>query len=140
LPEDRLPVFQARLPERSPLMEHRVLAGDAVREHVEAALLAVDAFEERPYVGFHCVVDTDRDRPAARREDDLDRFVDGFRPFVRGRVAAHAPSGAVDDRARLGQSACDAPPCAPRRTCDDRNLSGQNRCHAPGAPRHADRL
>jgi len=56
LPKNRFPVFQVRIPERSPLMHHWIFASDTVDENIEAPLLLVDTLEERLYLRFQRVI------------------------------------------------------------------------------------
>ncbi len=68
--QDRLPegvgtVGEIGLPERAPPAEQGVLAGDAVDEHVEPAVVADDAGEERFDLGLDGVIDAHGDTGAA---------------------------------------------------------------------------
>src|SRR5262249_58825546 len=78
LPKDRFSVFKVRLPERSPLMHHRFLAGDTIDEHIEATLLLVDTLEERLYLRFQGVIDPDGNRMTSGRRDHVNRLFDCF--------------------------------------------------------------
>jgi hypothetical protein len=95
LPEDALRVRQVRLPERAPLAHQRIFTGDGVDEHVEAAVLAVDARDERRDLRLNRVIDADGNGAAAGRRNHLHGLVDRLGPAVRRRLTGDAAAGAV---------------------------------------------
>ena len=88
-------------------------------------MLTIDAREQRFDFAFHGVVDANRDRSAARRDDHLGGLVDRLRTLVRRRIALHASTRAIDDRAGLAERASDAASRAAGRAGDDGHLAGQ---------------
>src|SRR5262249_28881346 len=85
---------------RAPV-EGRILAGDTVDEHVEAACLRLHPGEESFHLGLGALVDPDRNPSAAGPIDQLGGFLDALGPAVGAWAAPHAPPGAVDGGAAL---------------------------------------
>ena len=112
-------VRQIGVPEPSKRSRQRILAGDAVHDDVDAAVLAVHSREQRFDLALHGVVHADRDRRAAGGADHLGGLVDRLRTLVGRRVAFHASPRAVDDRAGFAQCASDAAAGAARGAGDD---------------------
>ena len=102
-----------------------ILAGDAVDEDVEPAVLAGDAGEERFDLGLDRVIDAHRDAGAAGGRHHRRGLVDRLRPVVGRRVAGDTAAGAVDDGAGFAERAGDAAPGAARGSGDDGDLSRQ---------------
>ena len=119
------PVFQVRIPERSPLMHHWIFASDTVDENIEAPLLLVDTLEERLYLRFQRVIDTDSNRTTTGHGDHFSGLFYCFLSFVRRRVVARAAAGAVDDRPCLSKRAGDAASRAPGGARNDSDLSAE---------------
>ena len=79
------PVVEVVLPHRLVPLEQLLAAPDVVDQHVEPALLGVDALDQRPHLLGHEVVDPHGDAPAARRGDQLGGLLDRLRPVVSER-------------------------------------------------------
>ena len=75
-------------------MHHRVLAGNAVHQDVDPAVLAIDPFDQRLDFLLARVIHANGNRGATGAVDQLSGLVDRFRPVVRRRVAAHAAARA----------------------------------------------
>ena len=116
---------QVGLPERSPSAEHGILAGDAVDEDVQPAVIAGDACEEGLDLGLDGVIDAHGDAGAAGGRHHRGGLVDRLRPAVRRRIAGNAAAGAVDDGAGLAERPRDAAPGTACGSGDDGDLSGQ---------------
>src|SRR5215472_1321110 len=123
LSKDCFPIFQMRLPERYPLMHHRVLARDTVDEHIEATLLLFDALEKRLYFRFQRVIDPEGNRTTAGRANHISGLFDCFRSLVWRWVVARAAACAVNGRACLSERAGDAAARAPSGARDYGDLS-----------------
>jgi len=113
------------LPERGPATEERVLAANAVDQHVEALLFLDDARKKRFHVGFDAVVDAHRDAAAPDRRHHVRGFVDRFGPVVRRGLAAAAAAGAIHSRAGFAEGAGNAAAGAARGASDDGDVAGE---------------
>ena len=71
-------VVQVRFPERVPLRHHRLFAGDAVDQHVEAAVIAIDARDQRLDLRLDRMIDANGARRPARGGDHVGGLVDCF--------------------------------------------------------------
>ena len=128
--EDRLAqgvgaVGEIGLPEASPSTEQGVLAGDAVDEHVEAAVVTGDAREHRLDLELDRMVDAYGDASATGRRHHPRGLVDGFGPVVGRAAALNASPGAIDGGAGLAEAPRDAAAGPPRGAGDECDLSGQ---------------
>jgi hypothetical protein len=123
------PALEVVLPERRAPLEEVLGAPDVVDEHVEAAVVGVDALDEpRHLVGVQ-VVDRDGDALAAGRGDQLGGLLDRLRAVDLGAPLARAAARRVDGRARLAQRHRDAAAGAPRRAGDERDLAREWPAH-----------
>ena len=123
------------LPHRRVPLGQLLAAPDVVDQHVQAALLGVDALHERLDLGRIEVVDRDGDPLAAGGADELGGLLDRLRPVVLRPPLAGAAAGAVDGRAGLAQRDRGAAAGAARRARHERHLAGQRTRHG-GHPTH----
>ena len=101
-------VAEVVLPHRRVPVEELLAAPDVVDEHVEPALLAVDALDERlDLVGLE-VVGRHGDAGAAGLRDQLGGLLDRLGAVVLGAGGARAAAGAVDGGAGLAERDGDA--------------------------------
>jgi hypothetical protein len=105
LPEDRVGVFQVRLPEMAPLTHQRVFAGDAVDEDVDAVVFAGDPSEQRLHLGLDRVIDANGDCLAASGIDHCRGLVDCFSTLVGRRPPFHTAPRAIHRGTRLAEGA-----------------------------------
>ena len=122
---------QRRLPHRLvPL--HRGGAPDVVDEHVQRALLGVDAIDERLDLVGHEVVDRDGDPPPAGGVDQLGRLLDRLRPVHLRALRPCGAPGAVHGGAGRAQLHGDPPPGGPGGAGDEGDPPGQRQpAHRP---------
>jgi len=136
LSKERVGIREIGLPERSPLVHHRILARDAVHQHVETPALTVDPIDQRLDLRFDGVIDANGDRRAAGGGDHLRGLFDRFRAAIRRGRAADTSTSAVHQRAGFAERARDAPAGAARGAGDQGDLSGERW----GGGRHGGRL
>src|SRR5258708_4052317 len=126
LPEGCLRILEIRLPKRAPLRNQWVFAGDAVHEYIEATTLAFHSLEEGLHLFLHRVINAKCDSGAAGRADYPGCLFNRFRTIVRGAVATHASSSAIDRRTSFSERPRDAAPGAACRASYDRHGSGES--------------
>ena len=132
LAQDQVGVRQVHVPERAVLPHQRLLAGDAVHQHVQPALLLLDAGDQRGDLGLVGVIDADRNGLSARRRDEGRRLVDRLGSLVGRGMAGNASPGAVDRCTGFRQGARDSAPGAAGRARDEGNLFVQSRSRSRG--------
>ena len=115
-------VVEAVLPHRRVPLRQLLAAPDVVDQHVEAALLGVDALDERLDLRRLQVVDLGRDPGAACGVDELGGLLDRLRPVVLRAPVPRRSTGAVDGRPRLSERDRDAPPGTAGRAGHERHL------------------
>ena len=129
-------VGEVVLPHRRVPLEQLLAAPDVVDEHVEAALLGVDALDERlDLVGLE-VVGRDGDAVAAGGRDELGGLLDRLRAVVLRAGGARAAAGAVDGGAGLAERDGDAAAGAAGRAGDERDRAfevGRHDAHRDGS-------
>ena len=108
-----------------PAAEQGVLAGDAVDEHIEAAVVTGDAGEQRLDLELDRVIDAYGDAGAAGRRHHPSGLVDGFGPVVGRAVALNATPGAIDGGAGLAEAPRDAAAGPSRGAGNECDLSGE---------------
>ena len=114
-------VGEVVLPDRRVPLEELLAAPDVVDEHVEPALLVVDAAHERLDLGGLEVVGRDGDALASGGGDELRRLLDRLRAVVLRAGGARAAAGAVDGGAGLAERDGDAAAGAAGRAGDERD-------------------
>jgi hypothetical protein len=127
-------VREVVLPYRRVPLDQELPAPDVVDEDIEAALLGVDALDERLDLRRLEVVDLDCDPLVARGTDELGRLLDRLRLVILRAPLPRRATGAIDRRARLTQRNCRASPSAARRAGYQSHLSLQRVGHAPITP------
>ena len=123
LPEDRVAVLQVCLPEGVALSRHRLFARDAVDQHIQPVMLAIDPGEQRLDLRFDCVIDPHSDGGAAGSRDQVRGLVDGLGSGVRRRMAAYAAAGAIHGGAGFTKRTGDSASGAARGAGDNSDMS-----------------
>ena len=119
------PVVEVVLPHGRVPLEEQLAAPDVVDQHVQPALLGVDALHERLDLRGLEVIDLDRDPGASGRVDELGGLLDRLRPVVLGASLPRRAAGAVHGRARLAERHRDAAAGAPGGAGHERHLVGE---------------
>ena len=88
-------------------------------------MLLVDTLEERLYLRFQRVIDTDSNRTTTGRGDHFSGLFYCCWSFVRRRVVARASAGAVNGRSCLSKREGDAASRAPGGARNDSDLSAE---------------
>jgi hypothetical protein len=129
------PAVEVVLPHRRVPLGELLAAPDVVDEHVQPALLGLDAPHERLDQGRLQMVNLDRDSLPAGAIHELGGLLDRLGPVVlRAPLPRRAPR-AVDRRACLAQRHRRAPPGPARRARDERHLPIQLSVHGLHPPR-----
>ena len=118
-------VGEVVLPDRRVPLEQPLAAPDVVDEHVEPALLLLDALDQRRDLLGHEVVGRDGDAAAAGLGDELGGLLDRLRAVVLRAGGARAAAGAVDGGAGLAERDGDPAPGAAGRAGDEGDLAIQ---------------
>jgi hypothetical protein len=124
-------VREVVLPYRRVPLDQELPAPDVVDEDIEAALLGVDALDERLDLRRLEVVDLDCDPLAARGTDELGRLLDRLRLVILRTPLTRRATGAIHSRARFSQRDRRATSRPAGRAGHESHLAFQRVCHTP---------
>ena len=126
LPDGRVPLGRPAL--------EQLTAPDVVDEHVDVAVIGLDARGQGLYLVLLEMVDGSRDPDAAEARDEVGGLLDRLGAVVFRSSRSRGATRANDRCPRLAQSGCDATPSPPRRARDDGDTAPQ--CIPVRRPRH----
>jgi hypothetical protein len=124
-PQQAQPLVERVLPHRPVPLGERITAPHVVDEHVEAALLAIDPFDERPDLLGIEVIHLRADPDAAGGRHELGGLLDRLGTVHLRTLRTGRAPGRVHRRTRGPELHRDAATGATRRTGDERDLALQ---------------